>query len=244
MSGDMWTTLANSFTNACLTEFVMRQSGASGDYLVEGDDGFIAVNRPLRTELFKQLGFSIKMAVESDLSRIHFCSLRSVGNVLVPDIFRSLSKYGKTLDPRVIQWYTNSHRSRRCRRKFCDFALTKAMALLTWARGIPILQAVAHQQIRIYSQSNFMRNYYNKFLIDTYRYDLNRNIPYEEPTAEVRDYVAQEWGVCPADQVRLEREILATDAPCYEIHAPGASSVGLQISCLRHPCHAISSTLL
>lgn len=78
MSGDMWTSLANGFSNKMNIMYNMYKRGITKyDFVVEGDDGLVAVNEePFRDEDFHNLGFKIKLAKHTNLETTEFCGIR------------------------------------------------------------------------------------------------------------------------------------------------------------------------
>jgi len=65
MSGDLWTSLGNGFTNLMLAKFIAHEQGKTLTGFVEGDDGLFATDASLTPALYAQLGFTIKI-VELD----------------------------------------------------------------------------------------------------------------------------------------------------------------------------------
>lgn len=95
MSGDMFTSLANGFSNAINIMFNMHELGISDYYfLAEGDDALIGINEPiLKDEMFERLGFKIKMEKHQSLDTTSFCGCRInpiTGNAVVaPDMMQA-----------------------------------------------------------------------------------------------------------------------------------------------------------
>lgn len=75
MSGDMWTSLGNGFTNLMIARFQAHQMGAKMSALIEGDDALIATTKPLSHQIYSDLGFIIKIKVEEDPCTASFCGL-------------------------------------------------------------------------------------------------------------------------------------------------------------------------
>lgn len=79
MSGDMWTSLCNGFSNYVNVAFTMHEAGIR-DYsvLCEGDDGIIACNVPnaITSEQFEDLGFKIKIVPHDSIFSTAFCGCR------------------------------------------------------------------------------------------------------------------------------------------------------------------------
>ena len=83
MSGDMCTSLGNSFTNAMVSLFAARESGNDLDgvfAVFEGDDGLMVTARPVDQHLYTRLGFLCKVETHARASDASFC-----GKVFGPD---------------------------------------------------------------------------------------------------------------------------------------------------------------
>jgi len=74
-SGEMCTSLGNGWTNYVLMKFVLRTHNLMGRGFVEGDDGIFQVSGMVDAAWFKELGFNVKLEMETDLGRCGFCSL-------------------------------------------------------------------------------------------------------------------------------------------------------------------------
>jgi hypothetical protein len=75
MSGDLWTSLGNGFTNLMLAKFIAHRKGGVVRGFVEGDDGLFASTVPLCKEDYKDLGFTIKVDQIADPCKGSFCGL-------------------------------------------------------------------------------------------------------------------------------------------------------------------------
>lgn len=76
MSGDMWTSLGNGFTNLMIMKFVCFQKGCHARGFVEGDDGIFAVTGPVPQPAdFALVGMTVKMEVSSSPSDASFCGI-------------------------------------------------------------------------------------------------------------------------------------------------------------------------
>jgi len=85
MSGEMWTSLANSFSNLMNVLFLAYKSGQVLDGFVEGDDGVFGCNSLfLNPAMFEQLGFRIRLKYLTSLEQTSFCSVSFQLNSLRP----------------------------------------------------------------------------------------------------------------------------------------------------------------
>lgn len=74
MSGDLWTSSMNGFSNLMNMLFLAQEHGTSVVGFVEGDDGLFSVNNHDITPAdYDDLGFTIKLDYQSDISDCAFC---------------------------------------------------------------------------------------------------------------------------------------------------------------------------
>lgn len=74
MSGDMWTSLGNGFSNLMLMLFICARKGADCVGVVEGDDGLFRIDGPIPTVAeFEELGWTIKLEEGTVLGNMGFC---------------------------------------------------------------------------------------------------------------------------------------------------------------------------
>lgn len=144
MSGDMVTSLGNSFTNLMMMRFVCHQLRSRTDGFVEGDDGiFSVVGRVPSPTLFSRLGFNIKMKLVGSLAEAEFCGLifDGVAQEVVLDPCYALSRIG---------WTTSDQRFGG-RNLMCGLQRAKAFSLLYEAPGSPITSALGQALLRVTS---------------------------------------------------------------------------------------------
>lgn len=213
MSGEMWTSLCNGFTNMMLVKFMLMKSGSIGKFLVEGDDGFIACTRQLDFTIAKKLGFTLKIEATQDASKVKFCSLSTCEGRIVPDIPRVLSHYGVINDVQASRLFRqNSNRSNRQLRQLMK---SKAHSLLATSAGIPILQELALQQLRCYSKDIVNPKYFDYW--ESEFYDLHRQQRALPVTQKMRNFVAQNFDIPVSVQLEVEAAIRACREPNYDI---------------------------
>lgn len=81
MSGEMFTSLGNGFSNLILMEYILARRGIQGVRgFVEGDDGLFAVPARYRDRIpteedFAALGFHVKLAVRERIEEASFCGM-------------------------------------------------------------------------------------------------------------------------------------------------------------------------
>jgi hypothetical protein len=78
MSGEMFTSLCNGWTNLILTMFVLAEIGIDADHVIgvfEGDDGLFGIpsNKDIDVSLYKKMGMEIKIQSFPELNHASFC---------------------------------------------------------------------------------------------------------------------------------------------------------------------------
>lgn len=214
MSGEMWTSLCNGFTNKCLVEFMFRESNTYGDFLVEGDDGFICSKHPINTKLVDDLGFTLKIQEESDPTRVKFCSLSVCDGKIVPDVPRVLSHYGKINDMMIADCFRRA--TKRSLKNVDELMKAKAQSLLATSRGIPILQAVAVQQLKIYSKTHLNPKYFDWW--EKTFFDLCKPVSPSKISLTMRKFVQDNFGISIDRQIEIESHIMKCKEPVYDIY--------------------------
>lgn len=212
MSGDMWTSLANGFSNKMMVLFMADQAKANVKFLVEGDDGFIASNKELDLTIADRLGFKLKSEIYRSAKQVAFCSLRTCGNVLVPNIPATLSKYGKLIDPQI----THGMRigSKRVQRRVRDIAKSKALSLLATSSGIPILQPLAIQQLSLLQDAHVRPEHFDWWERHFFNMKEAKAKPIDPRT---RRYVERVFKISVEKQLEIEDAIRNCPHLCYDI---------------------------
>lgn len=145
MSGDMWTSLANGFSNLMNMLFLCHDKGL--DYRkirghVEGDDGLFALPGPILTsDDFASLGFKIKMQYGGDLSHTSFC-----GNVFDPNEVKLI------VGPEQISrlgWTCSSNYLYVSEKKRLELLKAKAMSAYVTGKNTPILAVLCHRLLHL-----------------------------------------------------------------------------------------------
>jgi len=139
MSGDLWTSLGNGFTNLMIVKYVCSKLGYDPVGVVEGDDGLFRCDGPVPTkEMFARLGFDSKIEVFNDIGVAGFCKMKfDADDVQVTDFAERLVKFGWTCS-------VNAGSRRRA-----DLLYTKALSLKAEYPHCPILGPFADYIIRV-----------------------------------------------------------------------------------------------
>lgn len=213
MSGDMWTSLANGFSNMMIFLFTMRRTISKSrqahpveyDFIVEGDDGFFAANIPFIAEfeqVVKELGFNIKIVRGIDINDLQFCSTCLGPNTTpVPDFWRLLEKFGWSFDSVIIDNYDEKQTAYERKMLYA-----KALSLNAESQGIPILQPLSIKIIELTGRFTLKQRIFDYW--DTEVLKLDEWTPSSQPiTDEMRVFFANRFGIRVDDQIKLEEFI-------------------------------------
>jgi hypothetical protein len=143
MTGEMCTSLGNGFSNLMMILFVTAESGFETRGFVEGDDSIFTGprNARLKDELFKELGFTIKLEKLDDIHTASFC-----GNVFCPGDYLNVTNPIEIL--LSFGWTTNRY-ARSKNSKHLKLLRSKALSLLYEYRGAPIIKNLALYALRM-----------------------------------------------------------------------------------------------
>lgn len=220
MSGDMWTSLCNGFTNYCLVSyFAWKAQQDVGyfdyDFIVEGDDGFIATSYPLRFDLAAELGFKLKCEAKHDINDLSFCGICEFNGRLVPDIHTILNKYGYVHTTNIVRGIKNANNSRKQLKRTRDLIHSKALSLLAQSAGIPVLQAVAQQQLKL--GGKFVPKYVDWWESEVYDFSQvtqMTSLPIEDG---MRKFVETRFEISVKHQLAIEKKLSECNLVCYDI---------------------------
>lgn len=218
MSGDMWTSLANGFTNSCLVRFFAHKTrqlfgSFNYDYIVEGDDGFICTDMPLKFDLAEPLGFKLKCEQKYDKNDVSFCGICEFQGTLVPDIRRILNHYGYSHGVSIVS--ATSRKTKRARKVLKDMLHSKALSLLAQSQGIPVLQSIAQQQLKL--GGHFNPRYVDWWENEVYDFSDVSSLKAMPITDELRSFVATRFDIPVKMQIEIEEELRTCHDACYDI---------------------------
>jgi hypothetical protein len=138
MSGEMWTSLANGFSNLMLWKYFCKKNGVKCVGVVEGDDGlfgFYSKSSIPTTKQFADLGFDCKINLEEDLYRASFCGI----------VFDEAVNVNIT-DPRPflasLAWLPYKYHNFRPSKKR-SLMRAKALSFIFQYPGCPVIQSAA-----------------------------------------------------------------------------------------------------
>jgi len=97
MSGDMWTSLGNGFTNLMLMLYIAEKKGGEAVGFVEGDDGVFRNNFDLTPQDYEPLGFIMKIKYLDDPRKAAFCGMVCASeNEIIRDPYHFLNGFAWT----------------------------------------------------------------------------------------------------------------------------------------------------
>jgi hypothetical protein len=204
MSGEMCTSLGNSFSNLMFAMFVATKKGATEiKIVVEGDDGLLKHNgAPLLAEDFARLGLTIKMEHHDRLETASFCGL----------IFDSEEVINLT-DPRKVLttfgWGDRKYSRSRPGKKL-RLLRAKSLSLAWQYPGCPIISELAQYGLRVTSGVNIgslneRSNDWWKREIGLQAQKDERKLVYRDPGPRSRALVEELWGVSIEAQLGIEK---------------------------------------
>lgn len=201
MSGEMWTSCMNGFTNMMLFLFCVEKTEVDHpkeyDFVVEGDDGFLGTNFKLDTSWVGKLGFNLKCDAVANVNDCSFCGICMYEGKYVPDIPKQLFKFGFTFDPGC----RNSNKRRK------SMARAKALSLYHNGSGIPILQELALNTLKLTKGSKVdvrMLSWWHQQEIDQNLFSHNQEFVREPISIGMRKFVERRWNISVEDQIRIE----------------------------------------
>jgi len=201
MSGDMWTSLGNGFSNLCLWMFAAwLKGGHLIDGLVEGDDALVSMDVDLDEKDFERLGFVTRgMHQLQDPCDGHFCGM----------IFGPTGEIIK--DPRsVLQKFGWTHSFIGAGHRVMDSLLRcKALSLAYELPQCPIAGALAREAIKLTQGVSLthVEESYNTMGVDL----ASIKIPPFAPSLGTREYFEHRFGVSVSAQLAIEDAIYRHD---------------------------------
>jgi len=213
MSGEMWTSLANSFSNLMNILFLCEQKHIEVDGIVEGDDGLFGLsNNSLTSKDFENLGFKIKFKYLKNIDEADFCSIyyEHVNKLAIigPHCISNLS------------WNLHTQYCNCKHIKTVELLLAKSMSLYCLGKYTPIAAVLSVTLIN-YIKKNFPKANHNNVKIDRWWYNerlfkqlekLKDDFPIKV-TQEARQFYATRFKISIADQLLIEKQIIESPDP-------------------------------
>jgi len=222
MSGEMCTSLGNSFANLMIFLFVCSKAGIEEKDIngfVEGDDGLFKFERHqfIDDSLFTKLGLTIKIDKYDTLNEASFCGL-----IFDPDSLIIIT------DPREVLtdfgWagpsYVHCGRVRRG-----ELLRAKSLSFMHQYPGCPIVQSLALYGLRATAHVDLSR-YLERGSMKTSEWERGQLLEAVENidklvsrpvTRRSREIVDKMYGISPDEQIRIENIL---DSRSYEDLSP------------------------
>jgi len=200
MSGDMFTSLGNGFSNLMLAKFIAFVKGGSLTGFVEGDDGLFATTVNLSALDYSDLGFEVEIKELTDPTKGHFCGMTmGAQNEILKDPRRVFQNFG----------WTSSFIG--AGNAVMDGLLrSKALSLLYEMPNCPIVGVLARTALEITSGVDAIehRELYlqSKSLSELTEHAETRCGPFT-PSPEARDVMKELFGIEPEVQLAVEAAI-------------------------------------
>lgn len=199
MSGDLWTSLGNGFTNMIVMRFVAECLCGWKQCVgfVEGDDGLFGVGGPIPSDAdFRSVGFEIKLKQTEDLSESGFCQLYSTPSAEpIVDPVKVLIKSG----------WTQSKRMRGGPGIIKNLSIAKAMSMLALSPSNPVTRSMARWILRChgteYEQYYDSDSWWTAQLMANFELDSALSC---EPSDAQRQLVARVFHVSVEEQLHIE----------------------------------------
>lgn len=205
MSGEMCTSLGNSFTNLMIMLYILELHGTeNADCYVEGDDGLARPDHDFPDDqAFTDLGTIVKADRYTELSEASFCGL-----IFDPDELINVT------DPREVLvgfGWTKSIYAGAGRRTLEALLRAKALSLLYQYPGCPIIQPLAQYGLRhtahlsntlALARASKTANQYEK---DLYMEMQGLDIVARNIGRQTRLLVERKYNVTVESQLRIER---------------------------------------
>jgi len=212
MSGEMTTSLGNSFSNLMLMMFALYKVGAdhmkiSGVF--EGDDGLTCTDVMPDTSVWNDLGFIVKLKVEESVQSASFCGhvYDRCERVLVADPLYHLAKAGYTTKAVSAGKETRD-----------KLTAASGFALLASYASNPILGKLGERMLRSTptTERQYLAWFAHSALFDSYeRANMRQALKHHaiDPSPRSRAIVATVFGVPVDVQLLIEREIDSGSGP-------------------------------
>lgn len=213
MSGEMWTSLANGFSNLMNILFIAHRKGIILDGLIEGDDGIFGMDSPgILEEDFEELGFRIKMEYGSDLSHTSFC-----GNVFDIDELKLIisPEQSARLFWSCAEQYIHSKKKRHL-----ELLRAKAMSLYCLGKHTPIASVLSLKVLELIGDGGIILEpgnaWWEKNLLELHKNEVFKPV---EITYKSRALYENKFKIPISDQLDIEKAIKSAkclDDLCFD----------------------------
>lgn len=202
MSGEMCTSLGNSFANLMAMKFMAKEIGMKSlRSRIEGDDGIFTFYGPKPTaEDFAKLGLIIKIEDYDTLTEGSFCGIIADEDEMinVTNPIEALLDFG---------WTTKEY-LKSSRKKKLELLKAKALSLAYQYPGCPILNSLANYGLRMCENSHVYYKNLNEYEREIFRTMFNKyrdNIPQKPVGFKTRLLVEKRYNISVEDQLQIEQ---------------------------------------
>lgn len=210
MSGDVWTSSMNGFSNLMNMLFLCEEHGTNVTGFVEGDDGIFALsNEEIQPEHYSDLGFTIKMDYKANINECEFCC-----KVFSPDTLtllghpRFAGRSGFTYAKRYFR------ASQRVKNKLYK---AECLSFAYMYNGSPILGPYYYAQLK--ALGNIKEIWIDHWFHQEYLVNPEVNIQKEKPVHMIdRILYEKKYGISIAQQIAFEE--WARAHPLEDYHFP------------------------
>lgn len=199
MSGDMNTSLGNSFSNLMLLLYAAHVAGDDNPWaLVEGDDGLLVSATPVDEQLFADLNFTIKLERVDDACEASFC-----GKIFGRDkqVVRDPKKFF------ISMAFSDNAVGVKHRRR-SGLLRAKALSAAFETPHCPVVRAIADWAIRETHGSKAV------WTPDGYHVTPVGRAPIFAPSADTRALFERQYGITAEHQLELEARVAQGDFTC------------------------------
>jgi len=199
MSGEMWTSLANGFSNLMNVLFLSQLHGVPVDGFVEGDDGLFGMKTPfLNAAMFSELGFNIKMNYGNDLRHTSFC-----GNVFSPE---SMTIVVNPENIARLFWSCNATYIDAKTKVLQQLLRAKAMSLYCTGKYTPIAGPLAFKVLSLLGPGNYILDPTRRWWMSKINALFSENSNFDRVAIPYPNrYIYEEkYGIPVQDQLDLE----------------------------------------
>lgn len=212
MSGEMDTSVMNSWVNFIVVSYVAMKSEALMQPLFEGDDGLVATDKPLDGTLFAKCGFTVKLVPREQFYLASFCGMyvSTDGNV-IREPQKVLVSFGWT--NRMVYASDTVH---------MELLRCKSLSLLSDLPRCPILTALALKGLALTSEYSVRKSVIESLKDGYHEYHF-------EPETEVIDHtISMQTRVCFAHlfgisvdvQLKCEESLTDGNVALFEHYLP------------------------
>lgn len=226
MSGEMWTSLANGFSNMMMIRYMAHrlssQKGFRYDFIVEGDDGLIGTTSKFDLSIVQRLGFRLTLREGSSINDLSFCGMiLGPSDRLYCNPERTMIKYGRTMDMRII----SRRKSPRFEELLDSEMYTKALSMSVYGSNNPVINQVIRQSLK-----NVKHRVVRMESLDYWETDILEVQKHWDPQRirELDDmdyqFAEEAFGITSSELHAIEDEILPVNNRCFSLRTHLVSS--------------------